>query len=346
MGSVKDLKIISGPSPEQPGRGHFFFSDRYSVFDWGEMPDLIPRKGEAIAVLGAYFFEKLEEQGIPTHYFGLVEESAPRRLQELKEPSAIMEVRLLNVIKPELVDGRYDYAAYRNVHGCFLIPLEVIYRNTLPEGSSVFKRLEEGSITPADLGLAAAPEPGQKLDPPVIDVSTKLEITDRYLSWDEAQEISGLSDAEMEELKSVTRTVNGLISSEFAAVGLTNEDGKIELGFDPERRLMLVDVLGTLDECRFTYDGLPVSKEITRIYYRETPWYHDTEEAKKQDRQRWKEICRSAPEPLPAGLRQLVSGIYCACTNEVTGREWFAGTPPLEETLKKIKGYLKQASRG
>ena len=32
-----------------------------------------------------------------------------------------------------------------------------------------------------------------------------------------------------------------------------------------KRRLMVVDVLGTLDECRFTLDGLPVSKEIAKV---------------------------------------------------------------------------------
>lgn len=342
MGSVKDLTVIEPATPNQMGRGRFFFSNRYSVFDWGEMPDRIPSKGEAIALLGAYFFEKLEDMGIPTHYLGLIENDEPKRLEQLSGPSATMEVRLLNVIEPGVKDDGYDYSDYKDARGCFLIPLEIIYRNFLPEGSSVFKRLERGEITPGYLGLETMPSPGQKLDPPVLDVSTKLEVTDRYLSWDEAGRIAALSDSELEDLKELTTAVNDLISRDYAEVGLTNEDGKIELGFDPERRLMLVDVLGTLDECRFTHEGLPVSKEITRIWYRNTQWHHDTEEAKKEDRRRWKEICRSAPEPLPPDLKQMVSDIYCACTNEVTDRDWFPGTPPLNETLKDIKGFLKQ----
>ncbi|MEK7817719.1 MAG: phosphoribosylaminoimidazolesuccinocarboxamide synthase, partial [Actinomycetota bacterium] len=144
-------------------------------------------------------------------------------------------------------------------------------------------------------------------------------------------------------VKELTTTVNDYISRDFAKVGLTHEDGKIELGCDPERRLILVDVLGTLDECRFTYEGLPVSKEIARIWYRGTQWFKDTEEAKKRDRNFWKDICRSKPEPLPPQLMKLISQIYCACTNEVTGREWFPGTPPLKETLEEIKSFLKQA---
>jgi len=68
MGSVKDLTIIQKPTQTETGIGRFVFSDRYSVFDWGEMPDIIPDKGKSIAVLASYFFEKLNEMGIQTHY--------------------------------------------------------------------------------------------------------------------------------------------------------------------------------------------------------------------------------------------------------------------------------------
>ncbi len=337
MGSVKDLKILKRAEPNNTGIARFIFSDRYSVFDWGEMPDHISNKGEAIALLGAYFFEKLEEMGIPSHYLGLVEDNTVRRLSEIKRPTNIMEVKLLRVIKPALLNNKYDYSIYSREKACFLIPLEIIYRNYLPHGSSVFRRLKGGEITPKDLGLDSEPYPNQRLDPPILDVSTKLEITDRYLTWVEAQQISGLSDDEITRLKDLTTKVNKLITEEFSKIGLINEDGKIEVGFDNNRRMILVDVLGTLDECRFTFDGLPVSKEIARIYYRNTPWYRATEEAKKKDRQNWKNICKLTPEPLPQRLKLLISQIYCACTNEITKNEWFKDTPPLKEILKEIK---------
>jgi len=103
---------------------------------------------------------------------------------------------------------------------------------------------------------------------------------------------------------------------------------------------MVVDVLGTLDECRFTLDGLPVSKEIARIYYRDTVWCEAVEQAKKKDRQQWKNICRLNPEPLPLGLKLLISQIYCACTNEITENEWFPDVPPAKEILKEIQEIL------
>ena len=117
------------------------------------MPDHIPNKGASIALLSAYFFEKLEERGIPTHYIGLVEDEDTKKLSDLKRPVNTMEIRLLRVIKPELRGSQYDYLKYQSEKGGFLIPLEIIYRNFLPEGSSVFSRLKKGEIKPIDLGL-------------------------------------------------------------------------------------------------------------------------------------------------------------------------------------------------
>jgi len=342
MGSVKDLNIIKDPDNEKMGIGQFTFSDRYSIFDWGEMPDHIQDKGSAIAIMSAYFFEKLEHMGINTHYMGLVEDGKVKKLAEINKPVNKMQIKLLRVIKPQIIDDHYDYSIYENQKGGFLIPLEVIYRNSLPEGSSVFKRIENGEITPADLGLENVPQPNQKLDKPIIDVSTKLEITDRYLTWLEAQKISYLTADEINELKELTQTVNKFITNEFSKIGMLNEDGKIEVGFDLDRNFVLVDVLGTLDECRFTFNGIPVSKEITRIFYKDSQWHCAVENAKKENREKWKLICNIEPHSLPENLKTLVSNVYCACTNEITGKEWFKDLPPLKEILNEIERELSE----
>ncbi len=79
---------------------------------------------------------------------------------------------------------------------------------------------------------------------------------------------------------------------------MKNEDGKIELAFDDKRKLMVVDVIGTLDECRFTYEGVHVSKEIARQFYKKTDWYNDLEQAKKDAEakgiQDWKALVQVA----------------------------------------------------
>jgi len=115
-----------------------------------------------------------------------------------------------------------------------------------------------------------------------------LEVNDRYLSKKEALEISGLSETEFEKLRNLTLFIDDLITEETRKINLNNEDGKVEYALDLERNIMLVDALGTLDECRFTFEGIPVSKEIARIYYRKTDWYKEVEEAKKKDRFNWK----------------------------------------------------------
>ncbi len=339
MGSVKDLVVLREPQNNKEGVGRFIFSDRYSVFDWGEMPDHITEKGKAICIATAYFFEKLEKSGIKTHYLGIVEDGKTKRLNELREPQNIMELKLLRVIKPKIQGNTYDYSVYQEEKGNFLIPLEIIYRNSLPEGSSVFRRLREGSLKLEDIGLTEMPVPGQVLDKPIIDVSTKFETTDRYIGWEEAREICNLSEDELKEIKRVTLLINELITEETKRIGLFHEDGKVEFGFDENRNLVLADAVGTLDECRFTYQGLPVSKEIARIYYRKTSWYKDVELAKNQDRFNWKRLVKSSPSPLPEDLARSITLIYKAYTNELTKREWF-DAPPLQEVLKTIRNLI------
>lgn len=57
-GSVK--RVWRAPSTTTIGHHLWFeFTDDYSVFDWGKMPDTIANKGRALVVMGAYMFEKL-----------------------------------------------------------------------------------------------------------------------------------------------------------------------------------------------------------------------------------------------------------------------------------------------
>lgn len=350
MGSVKDLQVIKQPTQTEMGIGRFLFSDRYSVFDWGEMPDHIGGKGAALCLMGAYCFEQLEKKGIKTHYRGLVDAKGKAvKLNELKMLSSTMEVAMVNVYKPQTSVQNskvvHDYSAYTpDLKNC-LIPLEIIYRNGLPEGSSVFKRLEQGKITYKDLGLDHYPKPGEQLAKPIFDVSTKLEETDRYLTWAEAQKIAGLTDQELADVKSVLLKADETITEAAAKAGLKNEDGKIELAFDSERKLMVVDVIGTLDECRFTYDGLHVSKEIARQFYKKTPWYQELEQAKKTAEakgiQDWKSLVKSPPPRLDPKLKKIISEMYMAGANEMSGKKLF-NSQKLAQVIVEYKDYMKE----
>jgi phosphoribosylaminoimidazole-succinocarboxamide synthase len=345
MGSVKDLEVVKKPTRDAMGVGRFHFSDRYSVFDWGEMPDHIAGKGAALCLMGAYCFERLERGGINTHYRGLVTRDGELvTFEELEQPTNVMEFNLVNVFKPNayVENGKlkYDYGVFTPNLRNYLVPLEIIYRNGLPEGSSIFKRLGQGLITVEELGLDHYPKLGERLSKPIFDVSTKLEEKDRYVTWGEAQKIAGLTDEELEGVKALLLKVDETITHIASKAGLENEDGKIELGFDTERRFMVVDVVGTLDECRFIYNGLHVSKEIVRQFYRKTDWYRDVEEAKKRAEvegvRDWRKLCKSNPLKLDPVLKTIISETYVSAANELTNRKLF-DVPSLAEVIKKHK---------
>lgn len=348
MGSVKDLQVIQKPAKTAMGIGRFLFSDRYSVFDWGEMPDHINGKGAALCLMGAYCFEQLEKIGVKTHYRGLVDANGKAvKVAELKQPSSNMEVALVNVYKPQtsVVNSKivHDYSVYTSELKNCLIPLEIIYRNGLPEGSSVFKRLAQGKITLNDLGLDHTPAPGENLAKPIFDVSTKLEETDRYVTWAEAKKIAGLTDPELADVKVVLLKADETITKAASNAGLKNEDGKIELAFDDKRKLMVVDVVGTLDECRFTYGGVHVSKEVARQFYKQTSWYTNLEQAKKEADakgiQDWKALCKSQPPKLDPKLKTIISEMYKAAANEMTNIKLFE-TPKLAKVINDYKAYM------
>jgi phosphoribosylaminoimidazole-succinocarboxamide synthase len=345
MGSVKDLEVLKKPTPDVMGLGRFHFSDRYSVFDWGEMPDQIENKGAALCMMGAYCFERLEEQSVRTHYKGLVDsEGKVVGFKGVMQPSSTMEVCIVNVYKPEprSVDGKltYDYSAYTPKLRNTIIPLEVIYRNGLPEGSSLLKRLDQGKITFQDLGLDHYPKPGEHFTKPIFDVSTKLEQSDRYLTWDEAKTIAGLTNIEIIAVKAVLAKVNDTITEMACRAKLSNEDGKIELAFDQNRTLMVVDVVGTLDESRFTYNGFHVSKEIARQFYKKTSWFKDVEDAKRDAEAKgikdWKSLCKSQPPKLDPHLKRFISEMYMAAANELTNRRLFE-VPPLAKIIAEYR---------
>ncbi len=337
MGSVKDLIVTEEPKTDRLGKGRFVFSDRYSVFDYGVMPDEIEGKGASLCMISAYFFERIEDMGIKTHYVGLVENGRVKRLDEIEVPTNVMEIKLVRVLKPERGNGDYDYSVFKREKGNYLIPLEVIYRNALPEGSSVFRRLERGEITLKDLGLDHPPKPGEKLERPIIDVSTKLEDKDRYLKWDEAKELAGLRDDEVEEIVRLTLEIDDLITREVEKAGIENLDGKFEFAFDCERNIMVVDEIGTPDGCRFSFNGFQISKEVLRKWYRKTEWYRRLEEVK--GRPNWRELAGEPPK-LPKELLKAVSDMYKACCNEILGRKVF-DVGSLKEIVRELRELIE-----
>lgn len=322
MGSVKDLEVLEEPTSDSVGRAVFRFSDRYSIFDWGSMPVKIDRKGEVLAMMGAYTFERLGEAGIETHYLGMEEGGEVKKLDDLEAPSRRMHIKLVNVLEPEFKDGRYDYSIFRDPPvDNYLIPLEIIFRNRVSEGSSARKR-----YSPRELGLDLDewPEGPVSLDEPLIEPSTKLEEQDRYIDETEAEKIAG--DASMEEIYEIAGRSNRIITDRAEKSGMRHDDGKLEFLYI-DGNVVVGDVAGTFDENRFTFEGRQVSKEVLRqAYKREQPdWVKKVEEGKERAKlegiEEWKNLVDVEPRPL--GFEDLVSEMYQAGANKYIGKRFF-----------------------
>ena len=346
MGSVKDLEVRRKPTEIMMGDGVFHFSDRYSVFDWGEMPDHIKNKGAALCAMSAYFFEQLGKRDIVTHYRGVNTGDKYGPLDDTKEAPTKMRVGLARVIKPTAVvaeDGEvtYDYTPVRDAPGNLVIPIEVIYRNSLPKGSSVFRRLKEGTLTLEEMGLSAMPVEGQRLSAPFVDGSTKYEEFDRYPGWMALQYLAGLDNDEVRNLQAAVLKGNEVITEGMSRAGFFNEDGKLEFVFTPTRTLMVGDTLGTLDECRITYNGVDVSKQIPRDWYAysQPEWKNEIDVAKKVNKKDWKSRVTTQPEPLPTALKDVMEALYASVANRVLGRDLFPGVVPVDKILAEYQRF-------
>ena len=339
MTSVKEFRVDREPTASALGAGRFVFTDAYSVFDWGQMPDAIPQKGASLCTMGAFNFELLEAHGVPTHYRGVVDPDGDEivDLVDCQVPPTEMAIELTQV--PDLpYDSElgYDYEAYHEAAGeNFLVPLEVVFRNTVPVGSSLRKRGE-----PADYGLAVESWPDDVVDlpEPVVEFSTKYEEQDRYLTREEADAIAGA--ASIEALESLALTVNELITEHADSVGFSHEDGKIECLYHNDM-VLVADVVGTFDENRFAVDGRQLSKEVIRQYYkREQPeWVEAVGKAKREvetaDIADWRPLCEIDPIELPANVVEAVAAMYTAGTNAYTKYEWFEA-PPVVEAVDRL----------
>ncbi|WP_181692090.1 phosphoribosylaminoimidazolesuccinocarboxamide synthase [Natronomonas sp. LN261] len=337
MTSVKGFRVEEPATADSLGTGAFVFTDDYSVFDWGKMPDAIPNKGASLCAMGAANFERLESEGITTHYRGVVSGGEVVDLDSVAAPPREMAIELTRV--PDLPhEGReYNYSAYHEAGGeNYLIPLEIVFRNTVPVGSSLRSRAEPGEF---DLGYEAWPDEPVDLPAPVVEFSTKYEESDRYLSRENADYIAG--EADVDDLEAIAREVNRIVTETAADAGLTHEDGKIEcLYYDGEIRV--ADVVGTFDENRFSYDGQQLSKEVLRQYHKRTQpeWVEAVSEAKAEakaeDVADWRELCAVDPDPLADHVVDAAREMYTAGTNAYLGRDLF-DAPPIEDAVAAIE---------
>ncbi|MBI4043566.1 MAG: phosphoribosylaminoimidazolesuccinocarboxamide synthase [Candidatus Diapherotrites archaeon] len=316
IGKVKTVTMLQPPTPHAFGRATFCFRNEYSIFDFGRMPDEIPFKGESLCRMAVHNFMELQKTGMRTHFV--------KRISPLE-----FEVKTVRVLYPE--SGEISPQTTN-----FLIPLEIIFRNMLPRGSSMLKRLQSGALKPGEVGLTRIPKEGERLQKPIIDYTTKLEKADRHLKNNEARVLACMTEKEFAEMEQMALKVNAFLNEKAESIGLEHADGKIEMAFTPKRELMLVDTFGTLDEDRFLLNGMHLSKQVIRDYYAKTQWGKEIEK-----KEAGLPYHLNAPKPLPRDLVDLVSCMYqSVCESWVGERIWNA--PPVEEIVQDINAYTEK----
>jgi phosphoribosylaminoimidazole-succinocarboxamide synthase len=303
----------------------FEFTDDYSVFDWGKMPDTIPQKGEGLAKLMAVLFERLETRGVKTHYRDF-------------DGGRNVLVEKIGVYRPERITegGRNFYTYPKTMQKPYLIPLEVVFRFEVCAGSSFIKRHADKHY-----------QVGHRFEKPYIEMFTKLEDKDRPLSNEEAFKISGLTAGQFEDVILKTSEVAQILKTWFAEKGIRLMDGKLEWGLSADGEIILVDAIGP-DEMRLEKESIQLSKEVLREFYRQTPWYEDLEKAKEEGEVKgyadWKALVKNPPPVLPARLKELVSGMYLALVNDIAGEAVFKA-PNLDQIVKEMATYLQGGPR-
>lgn len=382
-GSVKDLigpVRVADAGGEAQTALFFQYSDAFSVFDWGRMPDALPRKGEALAVMAAHFFEelgqaamwrefsksaealalrkanrfgasfneageRLQREGLRTHYLGVVAREEVCGLRDAREPVSRIAVRQVSAVRPsvKMVLGRQvpDYSATRASPPPRLVPLEVVFRFSAPAGSSLYERVERDPGYLASLGYAGLTlSPQARFEFPVLELFTKLESSDRPVNLTEGLALSGLQAEQLEAVLLKTAWVAGYLRAALRKQGLELADGKLEWAVDADGEIFLVDAIGP-DELRILKDGEQLSKEFLRTHYRATDWYAQVRQAKaaaeKAGLAEWKKGVSIPPPALSPELRELGAQVYLALANALCGRRWFSEAWTLDQVVAKLR---------
>ena len=152
--------IYRGSTKEISKRGEnlvFHFTDDYSVFDYGKMPNQIPKKGKYLAEMADQWFQILHS---PKTFDNL---KTPPFIQsdlnsELLKDMAIngarthfisrlgkrkIEVEKFKVVNVQSGEKEYDYSKFKERPTQTTMPLECIFRFGAPLGSSLLDKNPE-----------------------------------------------------------------------------------------------------------------------------------------------------------------------------------------------------------
>ena len=220
-GKVREMYLAG------PGLLLMVASDRVSAFDV-ILPQPVPRKGEVLTLLTAWWLEQLGE--VVDHHL----------------VSADPEEILLRV--PALSSTKADWARRSLlVRRTRPTPIECVVRGYL-SGSAWKEYQRHGTLAGEQLprGLVESEE----LRPPIFSPATKVDD-----GHDENIPFSGVVDrlgaARAHELRELSQTIYGFGRDRAASKGILLADTKFEFGEADDGRLLLIDEVLTPDSSRY-----------------------------------------------------------------------------------------------
>ncbi|HEX2092710.1 MAG TPA: phosphoribosylaminoimidazolesuccinocarboxamide synthase [Longimicrobiaceae bacterium] len=202
-------------------------TDRVSAFDV-VLPQPIPRKGEVLTLLSAWWFERTREVA-PDHLLSVDPEEIVSRYPDLAGTRDVWARRSMLVRRTEP------------------FPVECVVRGYL--SGSAWREYAAGG-TLAGEPLAPGLRESDRLEPPVFSPATKAESGhDENIPFSRMREIVGADAAERLREASLVLYRRGL---EIAAgAGIIIADTKFEFGRDAEGEIRLIDEVLTPDSSRF-----------------------------------------------------------------------------------------------
>ena len=314
-GSVKNLRGKSGVNPYI-----IEFSDRYALYDWGDMPEDLQGKAEAMAFLAWFFFDhlgnpanwqdtgmfkgmensarlkRLAQEGLPHHMIGLAGgDLRPLSLdREILSPSKLLLVKALHYPDDPVRD---DEPADR------VLPFAVQFTF-------------DG--TPSDKLAVAyiATDDGSVLSPTTAIAKGKL------------------SAVELDELETLAKLVALRLRATCGGIGADLVQGTLHFavtgsaGAAP-RDFMLVDALGP-DDLSMYVRNVAMSQDVLQHAYRGSNWLAAVEKAKAMATERgerdWKRICieelKAHPPLLSPMVKEKAVMVYKSLARELSQRHY------------------------
>jgi phosphoribosylaminoimidazole-succinocarboxamide synthase len=191
----------------------FVFTDRVTAFD-GLKKAEYKHKGAICCKLSCFWFEKLQAEGIQTHF----KEYLPPNMLVAEEVS--------------------------------ILPVEVIARNFLY--GSLWKRYNAGELDIGDDVLGKGERnAGMPLIRSFLEFTTKFEHIDRPITDEEIIGSGWMDASELAHIKEETIRIGAILRSYLIRRGIILADFKLEYGRNTGGDIVLADEVGTPDVCRF-----------------------------------------------------------------------------------------------